>query len=159
MSETLRIDEEFKNVLPPLTDEQFAQLEENILREGILNPIITWNGTIVDGHNRYSIVQKHPEISFTTKEMEFENRYDVIDWIITHQKGQRNLTEAQWTNLVGILKEVRTQNNLFHGNQYVEKSGVRKICVDQNDEKRRHNSSTSEEIGKEFGIAARTVAA
>lgn len=49
----LKIDREFESKIPPLTAEEFRQLEENIVTDGVvINPIITWNGTIVDGHNR-----------------------------------------------------------------------------------------------------------
>ncbi len=59
----LKIDPEFQSQIPPLTDDEFKQLEENILKEGkLLSPLIVWNNTLVDGHNRYAILQKHPEI-------------------------------------------------------------------------------------------------
>ena len=58
----LKIDPEFQSQIPPLTDDEFKQLEENILKEGkLLSPLIVWNNTLVDGHNRYAILQKHPE--------------------------------------------------------------------------------------------------
>ena len=64
--QTLRIDPEFKAQIPPLTEDERKQLEENILADGeILSPILVWNDTIVDGHNRYEILQNHPEIPFT----------------------------------------------------------------------------------------------
>ena len=45
----LRIDPEFEEKIPPLTDDEFQQLENNILADGIvINPIIVWNGVIVD---------------------------------------------------------------------------------------------------------------
>ena len=50
----LKIDPEFQNQIPPLTDDEYKQLEENILKEGkLLSPLIVWNNTLVDGHNRY----------------------------------------------------------------------------------------------------------
>ena len=52
----LKIDPEFQGKIPPLTFEELNQLEANILRDGrIINPIIVWQGLIVDGHNRYTI--------------------------------------------------------------------------------------------------------
>ena len=61
----LKIDPEFQSQIPPLTDDEFKQLEENILKEGkLLSPLIVWGNTLVDGHNRYAILQKHPEIYF-----------------------------------------------------------------------------------------------
>ena len=54
----LKIDPEFQSQIPPLTDDEFKQLEENILKEGkLLSPLIVWNNTLVDGHNRYTIAQ------------------------------------------------------------------------------------------------------
>lgn len=59
----LRIDPEFASRIPPLTDDEFKQLEENILADGVvINPIIVWNGVIVDGHNRFQVIQNHPHI-------------------------------------------------------------------------------------------------
>jgi hypothetical protein len=49
--------------------EELNQLEANILQDGrIINPIIVWQGLIVDGHNRYTIAKKHPEIPFNVHE-------------------------------------------------------------------------------------------
>ena len=65
----LKIDPEFQGKIPPLIFEELNQLEANILRDGrIINPIIVWQGLIVDGHNRYTIAKKHPEIPFTVHE-------------------------------------------------------------------------------------------
>ena len=57
----LKIDPEFQGKIPPLTFEELNQLEANILRDGrIINPIIVWEGLIVDGHNRFIIAKKQP---------------------------------------------------------------------------------------------------
>ena len=60
MSLHLTIDPEFASIIPPLREEEQKQLEENILADGVvINPLIVWNGVIVDGHNRYRILQQH----------------------------------------------------------------------------------------------------
>ena len=85
----LKIDPEFQSQIPPLTDDEFKQLEENILKEGkLLSPLIVWNNTLVDGHNRYEIVQEHPEISFSTMPLPFESREEVLAWICKNQLGR-----------------------------------------------------------------------
>ena len=92
----LKIDPEFQNQIPPLTDDEYRQLEENILKEGkLLSPLIVWGNTLVDGHNRYEIVQEHPEISFSTMPLPFESREEVLAWICKNQLGRRNLTPEQ----------------------------------------------------------------
>ena len=46
-----KVDPEFRDKIPPLTDAEFEQLKENILRDGeVYEPICVWNGVIVDGH-------------------------------------------------------------------------------------------------------------
>ena len=60
----LKIDPEFQSQIPPLTDDEFKQLEENILKEGkLISPLIVWNNTLVDFPNRKQIVHEilHPE--------------------------------------------------------------------------------------------------
>ena len=78
MNEILTINPAFQQVIPELSEEEFAQLEANILKDGMLHPIIVWNGVIIDGHNRYKIAQKHPEITFTTYSMDFQSDYEAI---------------------------------------------------------------------------------
>lgn len=87
----MKIDEEFKNLIPKLTKEEFKQLEENIIEEGCREAIVLWNNTIVDGHNRYEICNRH-NIIFKTINKEFSNREEAKMWIIKNQFGRRNLS-------------------------------------------------------------------
>ena len=53
MSLHLAIDSEFASKIPPLREEEQKQLEENILADGVvINPLIVWDGVIVDGQTR-----------------------------------------------------------------------------------------------------------
>ena len=98
----LKIDPEIQSKIPPLTDDEFKQLEENILKEGkLLSPLIVWNNTLVDGHNRYAILQKHPEIYFSTMPLRFANREEALAWICKNQLGRRNLAPEQKKFLIG----------------------------------------------------------
>lgn len=98
----LQVDSEFDSKIPPLTEDEYRQLEENILSEGaVLMPLIVWNGIIVDGHNRYKILRENPGISFTVHEKEFDNRYEAISWICQNQLGRRNLSPIQKKVLIG----------------------------------------------------------
>ena len=36
------IDPEFKELIPPLTDDEFKQLEANLLRDGCKEPLTVW---------------------------------------------------------------------------------------------------------------------
>ena len=152
----LIIDPEFADKIPPLTEEEYRLLEENILADGkIISPLITWNGIIVDGHNRYRILQAHPEIPYETMEMEFSDRYAVIVWICRNQLGRRNLTDEQKKFLTGKRYEAEKKQNQWRGNQYVssddEESGLGEKRPSQNPER------TSAIIAKEIGKGERYV--
>lgn len=119
----LKIDPEFQGKIPPLTFEELEQLEKNIVNDGkVINPIIVWNGVIVDGHNRYTILKKHPDIPYTVHEKAFASRYEAIIWICKNQLGRRNLTPEQKKYLVGKQYEAEKRshgaNDGFRGNQH-----------------------------------------
>ena len=121
----LKIDPEFQGKIPPLTFEELNQLEANILRDGrIINPIIVWEGLIVDGHNRFTIAKKHPEIPFTVHEKEFANRYEAIIWICKNQLGRRNLTPEQKKYLIGRQYEAEKCANGGDRKSPAAKSGA-----------------------------------
>ena len=127
MSLHLTIDPEFEGKIPPLREEELKQLEENILADGVvINPLIVWDGVIVDGHNRYRILQKHPEIQFTTFEKQFPDRYAAIAWICKNQLGRRNLTPQQFKYLVGQRYEAEKQSH--GGDRKSSRKSTDKIC-------------------------------
>lgn len=102
MGEQFVMEPEFQEKIPPLTEEEFRQLEENILSDGIvLTPIVVWDGIIVDGHNRYKIIMEHPGIRYSVHEMQFSSRYEAVSWICKNQLGRRNLTPQQRKYLIG----------------------------------------------------------
>lgn len=152
----LKIDPEFRDKIPPLTDEEFKQLEENILSDGeVYEPICVWNGVIVDGHNRYKIVQEHPEIPFKVKYMEFADKWEAFEWMYRKQLGRRNLTEAQKDYMVGKMYEARKKSVGEHtGNQYTEMESGQNVHIP---DRREIKDGTAGQIGKEFGITSRTV--
>ena len=99
----LIVDPEFESQIPPLTEEEFEQLEENIVADGVvIHPIVVWNGVIIDGHNRWRIIQKHPSLKYTIHEIRFSDRYAAVVWICRNQLGRRNLTPEQKKYLIGI---------------------------------------------------------
>lgn len=91
---TLNIDPEFQAIAPPLTPDELSALEANLRAEGCREPLDVWDGTIVDGHNRYALCHKHG-VEFTTVDRSFESRDHAIVWIVQKQFGRRNVTQAQ----------------------------------------------------------------
>ena len=101
----MKILQELESLIPPLSNEEFKQLERNILEEGIREPLITWNGILIDGHNRYRIAQEH-DINYETLEKQFDNINRVKEWMINNQFGRRNLSNYQRSVLALQLEDV-----------------------------------------------------
>ena len=110
------IDPEFRSLIPQLSPEEYNQLENNILEDGIVHdPLIVWAGMdiLVDGHNRYNILREHPEIPYSIYEKEFSCRDEAIEWICKNQIGRRNITDMQKTILIGIAYEARKRREMM----------------------------------------------
>ncbi len=147
----LKIDPEFQAKIPPLTFEELNQLESNILRDGrIINPIIVWQGLIVDGHNRFTIAKKHPEIPFTVHEKAFTNRYEAIIWICKNQLGRRNLTPEQKKYLIG--KQYDAEKAIHGGDR--KSSSAKSSSQNGN---LIENPKTCKRIAVENGVSKNTV--
>ena len=102
--QNLIINEELKNLLPPLSDEEFAGLEADILKHGCLSPLIVWNDILVDGHHRYGICLKH-EIPFAVNTIVFDDLDSAKLWAWKHQEHRRNLTAYHRAELALKLKD------------------------------------------------------
>lgn len=127
---SIMVDAEFKSLIPPLSPEEYAQLEENCVREGIRDPLVVWatdHGTqiLVDGHNRWKIAAEHGGIPFKTVEMKFANRAEAEAWIIRNQLGRRNITAFVRSELALKLKPLiaaEAKKNLHQGQEPLQKS-------------------------------------
>lgn len=102
----ITINKELKEYILPLSDEEFAQLEKNILSEGCREPLIVWEKkddemVLVDGNNRYKICRKHG-IPFKIKKVHFRDMEEVKIWMVDNQMGRRNLTPDQLSYYRGL---------------------------------------------------------
>lgn len=109
----IQIKDEFKKLIPALTVEEFKQLEQNCLDEGIREKIITWNGFIIDGHNRYEIATRW-NLEYQTETKRFKDENEVKEWMINNQFGRRNLSNYQRSvlalELESVFKEKAKEN-------------------------------------------------
>ena len=101
----MQILQELESLIPPLSNEEFKQLERNILEEGIREPLITWNDILIDGHNRYRIAEEH-DINYETLEKEFEDLNAVKIWMVNNQLGRRNLQDFVRGELYSVIEEI-----------------------------------------------------
>lgn len=143
------IDDEFKNLIPPLTDEEYKGLEDSIVKEGCRDALILWGNTLIDGHNRYEICTKH-NIPFKTVEHNFDSRQAVIEWIILNQFGRRNLPAHERARLALRLKPVIAERAKAQQAR-TEENRVCQISDEQ-------AIDTKKEIAKVAGVSHDTIA-
>lgn len=158
----LVIDECFKNLIRPLRKEEYLQLEANIAADGCREPIIVWNGTIVDGHNRYEICNRL-QIPYSVREIDFANRDEAISWICSNQLGRRNISEETRKYLIGKRYEAEKaigSRNILGINQYApadESLPYDDFDPENVQASRITASRTAQRIGDEYHISHGTV--
>jgi len=154
-----KIDPEFRDLIPPLTQSEYEELEKSILSEGCRESIYTWNDYIIDGHNRYEICIKHG-LEPPVFPMVFESREEVIIWICSVQLSRRNVTEPIRRYLIGKRYEAEKlvgAHNASGCNQY---SRPEKEVRYQSDTEAPFNNDivrTRDRLGKEYNLASATV--
>jgi hypothetical protein len=101
----ITIDPEFKALIPPLAPDELSQLEANILRDGCRDPLVVWDGILIDGHNRHEICTRNG-LPFETVQMPHADRSEALVWIIRNQFGRRNLPAYERARLALKMKEL-----------------------------------------------------
>jgi hypothetical protein len=140
------IDEEFQRLFPMLDEQQFCNLENDILEHGCMNPLVLWNGILIDGHNRYNIVTKN-NLPFNTISLEFNSRDEVIAWMIKVQIDRRNLTPMQLTYYRGMHYNIEKK---MHG-------GDRKTEEFSRGHYDPLNGKTANKLSEQYRISPRTI--
>jgi len=151
------IDNEFQNLIRPLSGEELKELKESLSICGLLMPLVVWRHEgktiLVDGHNRLSLWKEFDgfgDFEFKTQELRFGNRDKVKEWIIKNQLGRRNLSPKNFKLLVGMLYNQRKKSvkNPEGKNQHTE-------VKDQIDPKSK--DTTAEVVAAETGVSPATV--
>lgn len=146
----LTIDPEFRDKIPPLSEDEFSKLEQNILEDGeVREPLVVWRNTIIDGHHRYKIIQKHPEIPFKVKQMDFPDKWAAIVWMCRNQLGRRNITDEQKTALIG--EAYKAQKMTAGGDRRSDN-----FSKGQNGLLKKYEN-TAQKIADDFGVGEQTV--
>ena len=143
-------DDEFRNLIPPLSNEEYKQLEENCIRDGVRDPLVVWrldddSAFLVDGYNRSKIAMEHG-LRVETRDMHFETRADAIAWIINNQLGRRNLSAYDRSLLALKLKPT-----------IAEKAKKRMMSGKADPNQKSDEGLTSTALGKIAGVSHDTI--
>ena len=108
--------DELRQFITPLSVDEFAVLESNILSMGCKDPLTVWETTkriagtddsdeaayvLIDGHNRFTICERY-NIDYKIVILSFEDIEKVKDYMIDFQLGRRNLNAEQMSFFRGL---------------------------------------------------------
>lgn len=109
---------EMAQLLPPLTGEQLAALEADLLANGCYAPVIVNEDmVIIDGHNRQKLCQQHG-IPYDMAVFSFADLLEAKRWALDTQKARRNLDKWELGKIALKLKpdiEARARANMSAG--------------------------------------------
>lgn len=155
----LKIDPELRDLLPPLTSEEYKQLEKNIVENGFDRnfPIMEWQGFIVDGHNRYDICKKH-NIEPIIGTLAYKTKEEVMEWMLDIQLGRRNLTPIQ---KIAITEKYRPIYEKQAKERQATSTGganpqLTPKLAEAEKEKNRANNETNVKLSKLAGVGKET---
>lgn len=169
--------EELRSLIPPLSDDEFKQLETNILEHGCQNPLQLWqvNKTLlniphttedeiayilIDGHNRYKICSAH-NLPFEIYQLSFDSIKEAKDYMINLQLGRRNLSPTQIAYFRGLRynnEKADKNENLSKGQNVPSKEKAERIA--ENSPKGQNvlsENSTAERLAEEYKVNAKTI--
>ncbi len=117
---------EMAELLPPLTGEQLAALETDILKNGCYSPVIVNEDMVViDGHNRQRLCEQHG-LPYQMAVFSFEDLLEAKQWALDTQKGRRNLDKWELGKIALRLKpdieaRARANQSAAGGDKFGEK--------------------------------------
>ena len=149
---------EMAELLPPLTGEQLAALEADILKNGCYSPVIVNEDMVViDGHNRQRLCEQHG-LPYQMAVFSFESMLEAKQWALDTQKGRRNLDKWELGKIALRLKpdiEARARENMSAGGGDQKSEGAKSGCV--NSQNPISPVNTTQELADAVGIGHQTM--
>ncbi len=169
IKQNIQILEELRDFIPPLSDEESQQLEQNILKYGCKDALLVWETTrsvaglsltedstpayiLIDGHNRYRICQTN-QLNFNIQLLSFNTLKEVKDYMIDLQLGRRNLTPQQASYFRGL----RYNNEKSERGKYDRVTDEGLINVDDYFESKKVKVSTASKLSEEYKVSPATI--
>jgi len=152
-TEKLKIDPELKELLPPLTESEFEQLEANILTSPERVAVVVWKEkeVLLDGHNRYAVCRKN-NLSYRIDQVSLPDKDAAKLWVINEHLGRRHFSEEQksyWR-----AKQYEYQKKDHGGDRKSSDQNGHLITIEANQQDR---VSTRQAVAKEHRVGEQTI--
>ncbi|GAB2561954.1 hypothetical protein [Spirosoma aerophilum] len=149
----IQVLDQLRDLIPPLAQEEYSQLQQNILKHGVKDPLSVWETTstilhldeenrpvyvLIDGHNRYRISQEH-KLDYRINLLRFTSLDEAKDYMIDFQLGRRNLSTEQIAYLRGLRY---LQQKTVRGGNKVTTTPIVDVSI---------------VLAEEYGVSSRTI--
>lgn len=149
----LIIDPEFKALIPQLRADEYAELEQSILRHGCRDALVVWNNILVDGHNRYEICKRNGKAFRTVSLERVDSRESAMAWMIDNQLARRNVTDMQRVELALKKKDALATLALKK-----QRAGVNQYSSLSTNLSKGSAMDTRRDVARDAGVSEGTVA-
>lgn len=156
---------ELKALIPPLSNEEFTQLAENIKKDGCREAILIWETKkikvesntvtpdatvyiLIDGHNRFEICTKF-SLDYKIHIVNYENLDQVKDFMIDNQLGRRNISPEQASYLRGLKYNAEKKNR---GQYSREMQSGQNVHFDEKVSKK-----TAQKLAEQYNVNEKTI--
>lgn len=126
------INNSFRKENRSLTAEERDQLRDNIVRDGIVSPLVLWDDQdiLLDGHHRYDIASDMGLESVPITKVKCASEADARLWICAHARGRRNFTASESSYNRAKLAKYRMLTDAIAG-KAAASDAVADIATDQ----------------------------
>lgn len=142
------VDDAIESILGPLSDSEHAELEADILVNGVHTALVVWStgDVLLDGHNRYRICQRHG-LDFPVRRVDLPDRDAAMEFVENTQLARRNLTPERYAYIRGRkYNRLKGKQGGTGANQHKQTGKT-------------FHSATAEQIAEQCGVTGRTVRA
>jgi hypothetical protein len=150
------IDPEFRDLLPPLSKDEYAKLEASILADGCHSPIWLWKGIVADGHNRLEICTRHHK-PYQVNYLDKPDRDSVMLWMLDNQGGRRNLADIDRIAIARKTEEIVARQ--AKANQIRKPESVLAISPEQTPVNTRKEAAKAAGVGEKKYDEGKTILA
>jgi ParB family chromosome partitioning protein len=148
----IQVNNSFRALIPPLSSEERAQLEANLLADGCREPLALWGDVLLDGHNRYEICTRLG-INYRAVQVDgIQTESDATLWIVRNQLGRRNISDYVRAELALIAKPLIEAK--ARANQVASGGDVRSRAVPENSPE---PIETRETLADMAGVSSNTI--
>jgi site-specific DNA-methyltransferase (adenine-specific) len=110
---------ELATLFPPMTDEEFAGLKDDIARNGVHQPVAVWREQVIDGRHQY---QACHDLGIEAPLRHLDDDADPVSFVLSANMSRRQLSPSQKAIITAQLPLVVNGSN-----QYTVESGGVKV--------------------------------